>query len=229
MRIFISRILALCIHFFARLFFRFQVSWVGEQPQNAFRKVRVFAFLNHTSLWEPLFLGGCPIHFLWDAAGRTTVPGADKTMNRPLVGRFYKYFTPRTVSISRKRDNTWDGFLEGIADDSLVAIAPEGRMMRSNGLDSNGNPMSVRGGIADILHYLKQGKMLIAYSGGLHHVNRPGERTLRLFKTLHIRFEVLDIEAYLASFGEQSHIHLRKIIAKDLEDRLKKYQPGEQN
>jgi len=217
--------MALCIHLFARIFFRFEVSWVAQQPKEAFKNVRVFAFLNHTSLWEPLFLGACPLHFLWDAARRTTVPGADKTMNRPLVGRFYKYFTPRTVSISRKRDNTWDGFLDGIASDSLVAIAPEGRMKRSNGLDAKGNPMSVRGGIADILCFLKQGKMLIAYSGGLHHVNSPGERKLRLFKTLHMRFEILDIETYLHSFGEHSNLHLRKIIAQDLEERLRQNQP----
>lgn len=226
MRVLISRLLAIGIHYLSRIFYRFNISWTSPPPKDAWKNIRVFAFLNHTSLLEPLFLGACPLDFLWDAAARTTVPGADKTMNRPLVGRFYKYFTPRTVSISRKRDDTWDGFLDGIAPDSLVAIAPEGRMKRSNGLDANGKPMSVRGGIADILCFLEQGKMLIAYSGGLHHVNRPGEHTLRLFQTLNICFQLVDIEVYLHSFEEKNSHALRKIIARDLEERLKRYQPG---
>lgn len=228
LRIWISRCLALGLYAFSRLFYRFEVSWVEPPPPDVWENIRVFAFMNHTSLLEPLFLGAFPVRFLMDAACRTTVPGADKTMNRPIVGRFYKYFTPHTVSITRKRDDSWEGFLEGIGEDSLVAIAPEGRMKRPNGLDANGQPMSVRGGIGDILSYLQRGKMLIAYSGGLHHVNQPGERRLRLFKTLRIRFEILEIESYLAAFSESDQAkssHLRKAIARDLEARQKQHQP----
>ena len=65
----------------------------------------------------------------------------------------------------------------------MVIILPEGRMKRENGLDLHGNPMNVRGGIADILLAMKQGRMLIAYSGGLHHVQFPGG-VPRIFKTV---------------------------------------------
>jgi hypothetical protein len=33
----------------------------------------------------------------------------------------------------------------------MVLMAPEGRMKRADGLDAHGQPMTVRGGIADIL------------------------------------------------------------------------------
>ena len=56
-------------------------------------------------------------------------------------------------------------------------------MKRRNGLDSQGQPMTVRGGIADILEAIPSGPMLIAYSGGLHHVQAPGETLPAVFRT----------------------------------------------
>lgn len=225
LHVWITRILVLSVRFLTRRLYTFEVLWVGPKPRKAWENIRVFAFLNHTSLLEPLFLGTLPVSFLWDAARRTVVPGADITMNRPIAGTFYKYFSPRTVSITRERDDSWSGFLEEIQPDTMVALAPEGRMMRANGLDKHGKPMSVRGGIADILCRIRTGKMLLGYSGGLHHVNAPGEKRMRLFKTLKIRYEVVDIADYLAQFNEEDPRRLRKLVARDLEHRLQLHKP----
>ncbi len=225
LHVFITRLLIISVGFLTRRFYRFEVLWVGPKPRQAWKNIRVFAFLNHTSLLEPLFLGTLPISFLWNAAKRTVVPGADITMNRPIAGTFYKYFSPRTVSITRERDDSWSGFLDEIEPDTMVALAPEGRMMRANGLDKHGKPMSVRGGIADILCKVQTGKMLIGYSGGLHHVNAPGEKRMRLFKTLKIRYEILDIADYLKTFDTRDPKRLRKYVAEDLEKRLQQHKP----
>lgn len=225
LHVFITRLLVISVGFFSRRCYRFEVLWVGPKPRKAWKDIRVFAFLNHTSLLEPLFLGTLPVAFLWDAAKRTLVPGADITMNRPIAGTFYKYFSPRTVSITRERDDSWSGFLNEIKPDTLVALAPEGRMMRANGLDKHDKPMSVRGGIADILCKVQTGKMLIGYSGGLHHVNTPGEKRIRLFKTLKIRYEIIDIAHYLKQFDSSDPKQLRKQVAEDLEKRLAQHKP----
>lgn len=234
LRVLLSRCLVLAAWGFSRLFYRHRLSWVRQpeagtgplQLPGLWTQLRVFAFLNHTSLLEPLFFGAFPLSFLMHAAGRTTIPGADITLRRPLIGRFYRFLSPRTVAITRKRDASWEAFLNQISPAAMVALAPEGRMMRADGLDKHGRPMSVRGGIADILVRIGQGSLMIAYSGGLHHVNRPGERRLRLFKTLHLRLEVLDIADYLAGFGEVPITELRRLIAQDLEARLARERPG---
>lgn len=225
LHIWLTRGLAFSVKALTHLFFRVEVSWVSPPAEDAWQNIRVFAFLNHTSLLEPLFLAAMPASFLWDAASRTLIPGADITMKRPIVGRFFKYFSPKTVAITRKRDESWDHFLAQIQPDSLVALAAEGRMMRANGLDKDGQPMSVRGGIADILRIVGQGKLLVGYSGGLHHINIPGQRAFRLFKTIRIRYELIDIADYLASFQTDSRLELRSLIAHDLEARLLHYQP----
>ena len=220
----ISRLLVLAVWAFSRLFYRHRVEWVGLPPDN-WQDLRVFAFLNHTSLLEPLFAGAFAPGFLWRFAARATMPGADITMERPLVGRFYRLLSPRTVAITRRRDDSWQAFLEQIPTDALVTLAPEGRMMRANGLDKDGRPMSMRGGIADILRRVGTGKMLIAYSGGLHHVNLPGQARVRLFQTLHLRLEVLDIHDYLAGFGPLPDSELRLRVARDLDARLARHRP----
>ena len=102
------------------------------------------------------------------------VPIAQKTTDRALVGRFYGLVAARVVSISRERDETWSEVLRQIDPDAMVLILPEGRMKRATGLDSQGKPMTVRGGIADILETMGEGRMLLAYSGGLHHIQVAG-------------------------------------------------------
>jgi hypothetical protein len=111
----------------------------------------------------------------------------------------------------------------------MVIILPEGRMMRSNGLDSQGRPMTVRGGIADILDAIREGPMLIAYSGGLHHVQAPGERLPRLFKTIRMNFELVDIAAYRAERLAEgpTEAGFKRAVVDDLEARRDRHCPVE--
>lgn len=212
--------LLLGIKVVSRIFFRHDMKWIGVPPAEPWRNVRLGVLLNHTSLYEPLFAGGLPNHFLWRIARHGVVPAADKTIDRPMVGLLFKFVAHQVISITRQRDHTWFTVLRKIDPDSMVIIAPEGRMKRRGGLDSHGNPMTVRGGIADILEAVQEGKMVLGYSGGLHHVQAPGELFPRPFKTIRMRMEELDIATYrqdiLARGGAENF--KRNVIA-DLERR----------
>jgi hypothetical protein len=181
-----------------RVFYRVQMRWIGQIQPDPWRDVRLAVLLNHTSLYEPLFAGGLPNHFLWRLARHGVIPAADKTVERLLVGSFFKFIAHQVVSISRQRDHTWFTVLRRIDPDSMIIIAPEGRMKRSTGLDKDGNPMTVRGGVADILDAVQEGNMILGYSGGLHHVQHPGERFPRVFKTIRMNLEAIDIGRYRA-------------------------------
>lgn len=216
----------------ARIFFRFEVTWIGPRLEDPWRGVRVAALLNHTSLYEWLFAAVPPRSFLRRLAMQGVLPSADKTMQRPLVGRFFYLLAGKVISVTRERDQTWDQVLRSIGPDSLVLLAPEGRMKRLNGLDLAGRPMTVRGGIADILQDLGHGTMLVAYSGGLHHVQAPGQRLPRPFKTIRLALESIDIAAYLATFDQAlGSKELKQAIKVDLERRRDLYCPtgGETN
>jgi 1-acyl-sn-glycerol-3-phosphate acyltransferase len=192
----LTYLLLMGIKLFSALCYRFHVCWLGNPPADPWANLRLVVLLNHTSLYEPLFVGILPLRFLKNIARNGLVPVADKTMCRPLVGRFFRLVAHNVVSISRLRDRTWESFLTMLKSSSLVVVAPEGRMKRANGLDLEGKPMTVRGGIADLLDRMKSGRMLIAYSGGLHHVQIPNQRIPRLFKTLTLKIENLDIAQY---------------------------------
>ena len=215
------------IRYLSKLFYRLDFSWVGNVPCNPWREIRLVAFLNHTSLFEPVFLGGVPNNFIWRLAAHGVVPAADKTTVRPLVGLVFKFVAHRVIAITRERDHTWFEVLRSIDPSSMVIIAPEGRMKRKNGFDLNGNPMTVRGGIADLLLAIKEGPMLLAYSGGLHHVQAPG-RPPRLFKTVRMRTEIVDIADYIAQMmakgGPES---FKKNVMNDLDQRRDFYCPEE--
>ncbi len=185
----------------AMLFYRFDVAWVGEPPKEPWGPYRVLAILNHTSLFEWLYVGLVPLKFVWRIAGHGLVPTADVTLQRPLVGTFFKLLAPYVVPITREADQTWKAVIDRSADDVLVIILPEGRMKRADGLDKKGNPMTVRGGIADILRAIPDGYMLVAYSGGLHHVQVPGQKFPNLFRTLRMRLEEIDIASYKEVLG----------------------------
>jgi hypothetical protein len=186
-------------------------------------------YLNHTSLFEPLVLGGVPNDFIWRIAAHGVVPAADKTTCRPLVGLIFKFVAHHVIAITRERDDTWFAVLRKIDPQSMVIIAPEGRMKRANGLDSSGNPMSVRGGIADILLAVKEGRMLLAYSGGLHHVQIPGHRMVRLFQTVRMRLENLEIGEYVNEMFARGGVEMfKKTVMKDLDTRRDQYAPEEQ-
>ena len=211
----------------SRIFYRFDFQFIGPTPPDPWANLRLVAFLNHTSLFEPIFLGAVPNRFIWRLAAHGVVPAADKTTDRPLVGMVFKFVAHHVIAITRQRDDTWFQVLSRIDPDSMVVIAPEGRMKRENGLDLNGRPMSVRGGIADILHAVKEGRMLLAYSGGLHHVQIPGKMP-RPFKMVRMRVENLDIAEYIAEItrrgGEED---FKKNVMKDLDARRDNYAPEE--
>lgn len=221
--------LLLLIKLATRIFYRIRMRWIGEPgalPPDPWRHHRIVAVLNHTSLFEPLFAGGVPNHWLWRLARHGVVPIAQKTAGRAVVGRFYGLVAKRVISITRRRDETWSQVLREIDPDAMVALLPEGRMKRANGLDSEGKPMTVRGGIADIIETIGGGRMLLAYSGGLHHVQVPGERWPRLFRTIRMNLEFVDIAAYresiMAKAGPEG---FRRAVVEDLERRRDLYCP----
>jgi hypothetical protein len=210
------------------IFYRHDLQWVGKVPEgDPWQGVRLVAFLNHTSLFEPVFTGSVPLRFLWRLARHGVVPAADKTTGRPLVGMIFKFVARNVIAITRERDHTWFEVLEKIDPDSMVVIAPEGRMMRANGLDAQGKPMTVRGGIADILQVIPSGPMVMAYSGGLHHVQFPGERP-KIFKTVRLRIERVEIAEYREEMmrvgGEEG---FKRAVIADLERRRDMYAPRE--
>lgn len=210
----------------SRIFYRHDVAWVGEVPPgNPWKRFRLLVFLNHTSLFEPLFLGVPPAGFIWRLAAHGVVPAADKTTDRPLVGMVFRFIAHKVIPITRQRDDTWAQVLSTISAKSMVAIAPEGRMKRANGLDLHGKPMTVRGGVSDILLALRSGPMLIAYSGGLHHVQVPGHIP-NVFKTVRLRLEVLEIADYIAEMMENGGEDEFKVnVIRDLERRRDLYCP----
>lgn len=225
MKSLISYVILLSIKYLSRIFYRFEIGW----PTNKIRwsEVKLIVFLNHTSLFEFLYLGFLPNHFLRKLSKRMVAPAADKTLNRPVVGFFFKLFSPGMISITRKRDNSWENFLESIYEDSIILIAPEGRMMRKNGLDLEGKKMNMKPGVVDILAGIQHGQMVIAYSGGLHHVQIPDEGFPKLFKTLKMNLEAFNIDDYKKMFlGEIGSESWKKAVLEDLQWRLENKVPA---
>ncbi len=210
----------------SRLFFRMESVWVGEVPEDdRWARLRVVAILHHTSLFEPIYSAGVPNRFLWRVAAHGVVPVARKTIDRPIVGTLFRVIAAHVVPISRHRDETWSEVLAKTEDPkAMVALLPEGRMMRRTGLDKDDKPMTVRGGIADILQGVEQGRMLIAYSGGLHHVQAPGQGLPRLFRTIRMRFEVVEIDRYRREL-EADPKGFRQAVIEDLTRRRDTYCP----
>jgi hypothetical protein len=215
------------LKYVSRIFYRHDFQFVGEPKPNPWRNIRLVAFLNHTSLFEPIFLGGVPNNFIWRLAAHGVVPAAEKTTKRPLAGIIFKFVAHSVIPITRERDHTWFEVLNRIDPDSMVIIAPEGRMKRANGLDLQGNPMTVRGGIADIMMAMKDGRTLFAYSGGLHHVQVPGHIP-NVFKTVRMRIEVVDMADYIAEIMKRGGPDdFKKNVRLDLDRRRDFYAPEE--
>ncbi len=99
-------------------------------------------------------------------------------------------------------------------------------MKRPNGFDKFGKPMTVRGGIADIIDSMESGKMVLCLSGGLHHVQIPGQYFPRPFKTIWMNFSHLDIQEYKSQFGENARERKMGIV-QDLQKRLENDCPTE--
>ena len=146
----------------------------------------------------------------------------------PDPWRHHRLVAQNVVSITRERDETWREVLRQIDPDAMVIILPEGRMKRASGLDAEGRPMTVRGGIADILETMGEGRMLLAYSGGLHHIQIPGQRLPRLFKTIRLRLEVVDMASYHADrLAEGGVKGFRRAVVHDLERRRDLHCPAD--
>jgi hypothetical protein len=184
----------------SRVFFRYRGSWTGVPPNRDWSQIKVLAILNHTSLYEPVLAGFAPTALLWRFARHGVLPVADKTARRP-IGIFFRFLARQPVVVTRQRDHTWDEVLNRVDSDAIVMILPEGRMMRKDGLDSTGRPMTIRGGIADILAALDGGLMLLVYSGGLHHIQAPGELVPRPLRQIRARIELVDIAWYKTRLG----------------------------
>jgi 1-acyl-sn-glycerol-3-phosphate acyltransferase len=213
------------IKLIAQLFYKVEITWLHKHSDDPWKDLKVITLLNHTSLFEPLLLGGAPWRMIWRISGRIIAPGADVTMGRPVAGWFLKFIMPKMVPISRERDDTWNNFLAAIEPESVVIIAPEGRMRRANGMDKNGDPMSVRGGVADILEMLPTGEMVIVYSGGLHHVQVPGQGLPKLFKRIQMNCEKLNIPTYVSHMKALRDTKYRKAMVADLEERIERNIP----
>ncbi len=213
----------------SRLFYRCEVGWIGNPPVDRWGNLRLVCILNHTSLFEWLFAAAVPDRFVRQLAWHGVVPVAEKTSSRPLVGLFYGMIARHVVPITRKRDHTWKEVLSKIEGNAVVVMLPEGRMKRSTGLDVYGNPMTVRAGVVDVIQAIPDGRMLIAYSGGLHHVQHPGEVFPRLWKTIRLNFENLDLAQYreeiLARAGEEG---FREAVVRDFERRRDLHCPPEE-
>ena len=214
----------------SRLFYRHEWGWVGAGGDDSWdADIRICAILHHTSLYEPVFAAVPPNRFLRRIARAGVVPIADKTLERPFIGHFFKLVASDVVPVTRQRDETWREVVRHAGPGKMVLLLPEGRMKRATGLDAEGKPMTVRGGIADLIDAVGGGKMLLAYSGGLHHLQHPGERLPRLFKTVRMNLELVDLTAYRAELHarQTSDESFRRVVVRDLERRRDLFSPTE--
>ncbi len=217
---FLSFLLMAKVKILTHILYRGNKQWLSEEREESFKEVRLIVFLNHTSLFEPLFIRFASWGFLWDVAHKVIVPGADVTMNRPITGRLLKALLPGVIPISRKQDESWQHFLSLVGQDVITAILPEGRMKRRNGLDKHGKPMSVRGGVAEILERLDQGKILFVYSGGLHHIQSPGDVLPKVFKSISANLEIIDIPVYKQMISRINANSFKAKVMADMDQRL---------
>lgn len=210
---------------FSHIFYKAELKWLGKEKFDSVEKINLMVMLNHTSLAEPLLIRFAPWRLVWALSWKLVVPGADTTLQRPIVGPFLKSIMPGCIPISRKNDHSWLHFLSYVNEKVLTAILPEGRMKRLNGLDKHGEPMTVRGGVADIIECLKAGKMLFVYSGGLHHIQAPGQGLPRLWKTLRVNLEVVDINTYKNAIAFEDGETFKQKVINDMNRRLSECVP----
>lgn len=228
MRFLLTYSILLLVKLLSRLFYRHEKGWVGtpgDDPWGA--DIRICAILHHTSLYEPIFAAVPPNRFLRRIARAGVIPIADKTLERPLLGQFFRLVASDVVPVTRQRDETWREVVRHAGPGKMVLLLPEGRMKRPSGLDAEGKPMTVRGGIADLIEAVGGGFMLLAYSGGLHHVQAPGERLPRLFKTVRMNLELVDLAAYRAELHARQgpEDSFRRVVVRDLERRRDLFSP----
>ncbi len=208
---------------FSSVFYRTHLRTINISPEDNWDSIKAVLVLNHTSLWEFLYSAFIPSRFFKRFSEHGMFPIADKTANRPFVGRAFKLFAPKVISLTRKRDNTWSFFLGEHDDQSVVIFFPEGRMKRPNGLDRNGNPMTVRGGFFDLISQIGQGDILFAYAGGLHHIQKPGQFIPKVFKDIYMTLEKISIDDFIKPFADLPPAKKRKALTAELERRRDLY------
>lgn len=229
MRSILVFVLLMSLKWVSRAFFRYRGVWTGVEVDHDWSRVKVLSILNHTSLYEPVLAGFAPTGLLWRFARHGVLPVADKTARRP-IGLFFRFLARHPVVVTRQRDHTWDAVMHRVGRDAIVMILPEGRMMRKDGLDSAGRPMTIRGGIADILAALDDGLMVVVYSGGLHHIQAPGELVPRPLRQIRARIELVDIPSYAAQLGgAQDMDAFRVAVIEDLTNRRDTLCPVREN
>ncbi|MDG2392626.1 MAG: hypothetical protein P8M49_03880, partial [Thalassotalea sp.] len=94
-----------------------------------------------------------------------------------------------------------------------------------DGLDKHGKAMDIKIGVVDILSKINRGNILFVYSGGLHHVQSPGDKLPKLFKTIKVNFEITDVENYKQSFYHLDKGVYQQAIISDLQHRLNHKSP----
>jgi hypothetical protein len=90
--------------------------------------------------------------------------------------------------------------------------------------------MTIRGSMPDILAALDDGHMVVVYSGGLHHIQAPGELVPRPLRQIRARIELVDISSYAAQLGgTQDMDAFRAAVIQDLTDRRDTLCPVREN
>jgi len=193
-----------------------KLNWLSKEPED-WSQVSLILVLNHTSLFEFVYGVALPYRFLWELSRRLVMPVADITLNKPIAGFIFSRLAPKTIGLSRKRDESWNNFLKEIDQDDICIFMPEGQMKRKNGLDKHGNPMVVKTGVYELLQKYEGKNMVVVYSKGLHHVFAPGDRVPKIFKRIEADVEFFEVNKYLNQYSHSANTG--EIIAKDLQNR----------
>ena len=60
-----SFFLLMLVRTITSLFFRFDIRWLSQQGFEVGKEVRLIVLLNHTSLFEPVFIRVAPVGMIW--------------------------------------------------------------------------------------------------------------------------------------------------------------------
>jgi len=102
--------------------YRFDISWIGNLPEDPWKDLQLVTFFNQTSLYEPLFVGGFPNHFLRCIARHGMMPAANKALRLPVMGYFFRMVASQVIPITRRRDHTWTRLYDHLKPDSMLII-----------------------------------------------------------------------------------------------------------
>ena len=72
---------------------------------------------------------------------------------------------------------------------------------------------------------LPKGEMVLVYSGGLHHVQVPGQVLPKLFKRIRMQCERLNIQEYVQKMNSIPDTPFKKAVIADFEARMEKHIP----